>query len=128
MIQQNLEDSNASPTIKQVEFNTIAASFGGLSTKTADLHKYELSSFIYSWGTNRSLDISQRQDIKVSFPAHFRSHLIFLKTLAFVDSPPVCVLHMMLTTEPPRHIQHASSSSSKMESVMYSISVISNTT
>lgn len=26
--------------IKQVEFNTIASSFGGLSTRTSSLHKY----------------------------------------------------------------------------------------
>lgn len=29
-------------TIKQVEFNTIASSFGGLSTQTSYLHKYVL--------------------------------------------------------------------------------------
>ncbi|RDW84697.1 glutathione synthetase [Coleophoma cylindrospora] len=28
------------PTIKQVEFNTIAASFGGLSSQTSNLHRY----------------------------------------------------------------------------------------
>lgn len=27
------------PTIKQVEFNTIASSFGGLSSQTSNLHK-----------------------------------------------------------------------------------------
>ncbi|KAL8656469.1 MAG: hypothetical protein Q9226_002658 [Calogaya cf. arnoldii] len=31
---------NAEPTIKQVEFNTIASSFGGLSTKVSQLHSY----------------------------------------------------------------------------------------
>ncbi len=39
MVHQDLEDSNATPTIKQVEFNTIAASFGGLSAQTSNLHK-----------------------------------------------------------------------------------------
>jgi len=33
-------DSKDSPTIKQVEFNTIASSFGGLSSQTSKLHKY----------------------------------------------------------------------------------------
>lgn len=31
----------ADPQIKQVEFNTIASSFGGLSSQTSALHKYE---------------------------------------------------------------------------------------
>lgn len=39
MVHQDLEDSKAAPTIKQVELNTIAASFGGLSSKSSDLHK-----------------------------------------------------------------------------------------
>ena len=33
------EDGNTTPVIKQVEFNTIASSFGGLSAQTSDLHK-----------------------------------------------------------------------------------------
>lgn len=34
------ETSDATPTIKQVEFNTIASSFGGLSSQTSQLHKF----------------------------------------------------------------------------------------
>ena len=32
--------SGSGPQVKQVEFNTIAASFGGLSAQTTQLHKY----------------------------------------------------------------------------------------
>ena len=32
-------DPDTVPTIKQVEFNTIASSFGGLSSRTSDLHR-----------------------------------------------------------------------------------------
>ncbi|KAI1321860.1 glutathione synthetase-like protein [Xylariaceae sp. FL0255] len=39
MVHQNESDSSA-PQIKQVEFNTIASSFGGLSSQTSQLHKY----------------------------------------------------------------------------------------
>lgn len=39
--------SEAVPLIKQVEFNTIASSFGGLSSQTSNLHKF-LSSVEYS--------------------------------------------------------------------------------
>ena len=34
------DDAGSEPQVKQVEFNTIAASFGGLSTQTSQLHKY----------------------------------------------------------------------------------------
>jgi glutathione synthase len=37
MVHQSTNDP--SPTIKQVEFNTIASSFGGLSSQTSRLHK-----------------------------------------------------------------------------------------
>lgn len=38
MVHKDPESSNARPTIKQVEFNTIASSFGGLSAKVSQLH------------------------------------------------------------------------------------------
>ncbi|KAK3944718.1 putative glutathione synthetase [Diplogelasinospora grovesii] len=34
------DSPTATPQIKQVEFNTIASSFGGLSAKTSDLHRF----------------------------------------------------------------------------------------
>ena len=42
MVHQKTQDGSTTapaPQIKQVEFNTIASSFGGLSTKTSALHK-----------------------------------------------------------------------------------------
>ncbi|KAH8815626.1 glutathione synthetase-like protein [Xylogone sp. PMI_703] len=51
MVHQGSE--SATPTIKQVEFNTIASSFGGLSSQTSDLHKY-LSNNTYSLLKNGS--------------------------------------------------------------------------
>ncbi|KAI0402638.1 hypothetical protein F4802DRAFT_347505 [Xylaria palmicola] len=41
MVHQDARSSE--PQIKQVEFNTIAASFGGLSSQTSQLHKYLFS-------------------------------------------------------------------------------------
>ena len=35
--------NNSVPQIKQVEFNTISSSFGGLSTQVAALHKFVVS-------------------------------------------------------------------------------------
>lgn len=40
MVHQDLENPNSTPYIKQVEFNTIASSFGGLSSQTSKLHRY----------------------------------------------------------------------------------------
>ncbi|GAA5968174.1 hypothetical protein JCM3765_003692 [Sporobolomyces pararoseus] len=39
--------SEESPSLKQVEFNTISSSFGALSTKVSELHKYLLESNSY---------------------------------------------------------------------------------
>ncbi|KAG9994716.1 glutathione synthase, partial [Aureobasidium melanogenum] len=43
MVHLDPAHSAAKPTIKQVEFNTIASSFGGLSTQVSKLHNYLLS-------------------------------------------------------------------------------------
>ncbi|KAL8683691.1 MAG: hypothetical protein Q9186_000325 [Xanthomendoza sp. 1 TL-2023] len=47
MIHKDPEVQDAKPTIKQVEFNTIASSFGGLSTKVSQLHSYLNSTTAY---------------------------------------------------------------------------------
>jgi glutathione synthase len=39
MVHQGTETTKSSLQVKQVEFNTIASSFGGLSTHTSALHK-----------------------------------------------------------------------------------------
>ncbi len=39
LVHQDAADTHAALQIKQVEFNTIASSFSGLSTKTCLLHK-----------------------------------------------------------------------------------------
>ncbi|KLU84277.1 glutathione synthetase large subunit, partial [Magnaporthiopsis poae ATCC 64411] len=40
MVHQDLTAADSVPQVKQVEFNTIASSFGGLSAQTTSLHKY----------------------------------------------------------------------------------------
>lgn len=42
------EKSEISPVIKQVEFNTIASSFGGLSEKVCNLHRYLARTNVYA--------------------------------------------------------------------------------
>jgi glutathione synthetase len=48
----------AKPTIKQVEFNTIASSFGGLSTQVAKLHKHLLAIDAYPEETQSTINAS----------------------------------------------------------------------
>ncbi|KAF2142991.1 uncharacterized protein K452DRAFT_307877 [Aplosporella prunicola CBS 121167] len=43
MVHVDPKEADAKPEIKQVEFNTIASSFGGLSSKVSEMHKYLLS-------------------------------------------------------------------------------------
>jgi len=40
MVHHDPDSQNSAPVIKQVEFNTIASSFGGLSSQTSGLHKH----------------------------------------------------------------------------------------
>jgi glutathione synthase len=40
MIHADPSEKNPTPEIKQVEFNTIASSFGGLSSAVTKLHQY----------------------------------------------------------------------------------------
>lgn len=39
MVHQDPTNDSSDSEIKQVEFNTIASSFGGLAAKVSDLHK-----------------------------------------------------------------------------------------
>lgn len=39
MVHKDLGAEGSAPVIKQVEFNTIASSFGGLSFQTSQLHR-----------------------------------------------------------------------------------------
>lgn len=47
MVHVDPEDPTQTPTIRQVEFNTISSSFGGLSSRVASLHRYLLLTATY---------------------------------------------------------------------------------
>ncbi|KAI4248682.1 MAG: hypothetical protein LQ352_005858 [Teloschistes flavicans] len=66
MVHKEPNDPGAKPTIKQVEFNTIASSFGGLSTKVSELHSYLSSIHAYptsSWSTIQSSSLPANPSI-----------------------------------------------------------------
>lgn len=48
MVHKDPSKLDAEPEIKQVEFNTIASSFGGLSAKVSALHKYVFTHLLQS--------------------------------------------------------------------------------
>ncbi|KAL9593932.1 MAG: hypothetical protein Q9179_005627 [Wetmoreana sp. 5 TL-2023] len=58
MVHKEPEDPNAKSTIKQVEFNTIASSFGGLSAKVSGLHSYLHSISAYPHTSASLIDAS----------------------------------------------------------------------
>ena len=43
----HLPSASTSPSLKQIEFNTIASSFGGLSSRASSLHRYLLNTAAY---------------------------------------------------------------------------------
>lgn len=47
MVHVDPEDASQTPRIRQVEFNTISSSFGGLSSRVASLHRYLLQTAAY---------------------------------------------------------------------------------
>ncbi len=62
MIHQKSKDEFV---IKQIEFNTISVSFGGLSTLVADLHRYLYSSGVYN-NHSKSIDTNNNNNIEYS--------------------------------------------------------------
>lgn len=52
MVHVDPNAANSTPTVKQVEFNTIASSFGGLSSQVCALHKHLLSIDAYPESTS----------------------------------------------------------------------------
>lgn len=66
MVHVNQTASDPTPTVKQVEFNTIASSFGGLSSQVSAMHKYLLSINAYPESTSSILkDSSMPQSSSV---------------------------------------------------------------
>ncbi|KAI9677435.1 MAG: hypothetical protein M1817_006389 [Caeruleum heppii] len=47
MVHVDPADPSSRPSVKQVEFNTIAASFGGLSAKVSEMHRHLLATSAY---------------------------------------------------------------------------------
>ncbi|XMA08638.1 hypothetical protein WAI453_001429 [Rhynchosporium graminicola] len=90
------------PTIKQVEFNTIASSFGGLSSQTSKLHRHlSVSDYSFLEETLRTSDLDLPDNestkylslgLRAGFDIYTKSEIIH----------PCCIL--FLAQEPERNI------------------------
>lgn len=85
MVHQDVSTKEASPKIKQVEFNTIASSFGGLSSQTSGLHKFLANTeypYLKEGSTQTSYSLPQNESVrglaaglKAAFKAYSDSEL-----------------------------------------------------
>lgn len=97
MVHTEPEAETANTTIKQVEFNTIASSFGGLSSKVSGLHSYLAAISAYppgptetSFPSNPSVD-SLSRGLAIAHEAYGPSKTI--------DKLPLCILFIVQDTE-----------------------------
>jgi glutathione synthetase len=111
MVHQDPNQSNAKPGLKQVEFNTIASSFGGLSSQVSALHKYLLTIDAYPSSTAST--------IKADALRQSESASLLAKGLAIAHkaygpsrtSQPLCVIFVVQDPErnvfDQRHLEYA---------------------
>lgn len=102
MVHLDPSQIDAKPTIKQVEFNTIASSFGGLSTQVSKLHNYLLSVDAYP---RKSGSIIQANSLPISKSVPSlaaglaKGHKAYGKPKT---SSPLCVI--FLVQDPERNV------------------------
>jgi glutathione synthetase len=111
MVHQDPMESKAKPGLKQVEFNTIASSFGGLSSQVSALHKYLLTIDAYPTSTASTIKVDALQQSK--------SASLLAKGLATAHkaygpsktSRPLCVIFVVQDPErnvfDQRHLEYA---------------------
>ncbi|KAF1832796.1 glutathione synthetase large chain [Decorospora gaudefroyi] len=111
MVHQDPSLANAAPGLKQVEFNTIASSFGGLSSQVSALHKYLLTIDAYPSSTSPMIkEEGLRQSNSASSLAKglAAAHHAYGSSRA---SPSLCVLFVVQNPErnvfDQRHLEYA---------------------
>lgn len=107
----HIDPAETKPCIKQVEFNTIASSFGGLSSQVSDLHKHLFTIDAYpdaisSAVTPSSLpESSSVPDLALGMA---KAHEVYGKS---VNKLPTCVIFLVQDTErnvfDQRHLEYA---------------------
>ncbi|KAF1940928.1 glutathione synthetase large chain [Clathrospora elynae] len=111
MVHQDPSQSDAAPGLKQVEFNTIASSFGGLSTKVSALHKYLLTIDAYPASSSAIIKENALQQSK-SASSLAKGLAAAHTAYGFSQSSrPLCVLFVVQDGErnvfDQRHLEYA---------------------
>jgi glutathione synthase len=101
MVHVDPSNTSAEPTLKQVEFNTIASSFGGLSSKVSALHKHLNTIGAYPESTK---SIVTNESLRVSSAAQGLANGLALAHKAYKPRTqnPTCVI--FLVQDPERNV------------------------
>lgn len=102
MVHLDPAQADAKPTIKQVEFNTIASSFGGLSSKVSELHSYLLSIDAYprdSASVLKASALAKSKSIPLLAAGLAKGHAAYGKPKT---DNPLCVI--FLVQDPERNV------------------------
>jgi len=111
MVHVDPSDPKASPSVKQVEFNTIASSFGGLSTQVSALHKHLRSIDAYPRELSSIIDESALPEA-TSVPGLAQGMAKAHKAYgSSADGLPTCVIFLVQDPErnvfDQRHLEYA---------------------
>lgn len=111
MVHEDPSQSNPAPGLKQVEFNTIASSFGGLSSQISAMHKHLLSLGAYPTST---ASIIKADALKESQSTLKLAEGLAAGHKAYGDSKskrPLCILFVVQDPErnvfDQRHLEYA---------------------
>jgi glutathione synthetase len=111
MVHQDPSQSESASGLKQVEFNTIASSFGGLSSQVSAMHKYLLTIDAYP---NSTSSIIQEEALRQSKSASSLAKGLATAHKAYGSSRasrPLCVLFVVQDPErnvfDQRHLEYA---------------------
>jgi glutathione synthetase len=111
MVHKDPAQSNPAPGLKQVEFNTIASSFGGLSSQVSALHKYLLAIDAYPSST---ASLIKADALRQSKSASSLAQGLAAAHKAYGSSKtsrPLCVLFVVQDPErnvfDQRHLEYA---------------------
>jgi glutathione synthetase len=94
------QSPQSKPQIRQVEFNTIASSFGGLSTRAAKIHRHLFSSHSYARETESPLSLDSLPESKAAPGLAIglaQGHQAYLTTTA--GARDVCILFVVQANE-----------------------------
>jgi glutathione synthase len=111
MVHVDPENKASKPGIKQVEFNTIASSFGGLSSKVSSLHRHLQSISAYPESSSSIIKedaLPQSKSVPSLAAGLAAAHTAYGRS---TNGHPLCVIFLVQDTErnvfDQRHLQYA---------------------